>query len=411
MVNINFVLDKRGKPGTDPADLLPIHCQIRYKVNGKWEQMKFATGEKCAPKYFKGQRVYHSVNFARQVNDRLNEIGSNAERVYRDAVESGTMPTKAKFKERILNPVFSMKVERELVEDFRAFIGHHEAKGTKSTKAMKYTLTVLCEFSRATKFPLDYEGMTAYFHGKFVQFLKEKKGLKTNTIWSHVHRLRMFLNWTKKEGWNPYDRFLDGFKSPTERVQNIYLTAEDLERMAALELARRPGLAETRNWFLLACEVGLRCSDYPQVKRANIKEVPGGYDLVFRPNKTQKSSGKIVTVPLSKIAVSILLKYGFEMPKPISNQKFNKNLKALAGLAGIEKEISTHTARRTFATLRYLERHPVKSIMEITGHSTESEFYKYLCIEGEQNAGLFRERDQKYQTDVRGLLETKLKVA
>ncbi|MBK6996855.1 MAG: hypothetical protein IPH31_18725 [Lewinellaceae bacterium] len=41
--------------------------------------------------------------------------------------------------------------------------------------------------------------------------------------------------------------------------------------------------------------------------------------------------------------------------------------------------------------------------MKITGHRTEKEFYKYLCIEGEENAAMFRQKDERYNIKVSGL--------
>ena len=155
----------------------------------------------------------------------------------------------------------------------------------------------------------------------------------------------------------------------------------------------------------------MRYGDYHQLRKANLKEVPEGYDYTFEPRKTSKSSKVRVTVPLSLTAVKILLRYGFEMPAPVSNQKMNKGLKERARLAGIAKTIGTHTARRTFATLRYKDHIlPVQAIMMITGHRTEKEFYKYLCIEGQENAEMFRRLDDRYRIDTTGLLETKLKI-
>lgn len=88
----------------------------------------------------------------------------------------------------------------------------------------------------------------------------------------------------------------------------------------------------------------------------------------------------------------------------------NKGLKELATLAGIAKNVGTHTARRTFATLRYKDGFTVQAIMKITGHKTEKEFYKYLCIEGQENADMFRRTDDRYKITTTGLLQTKLKV-
>ncbi|MBK6996856.1 MAG: hypothetical protein IPH31_18730 [Lewinellaceae bacterium] len=97
-----------------------------------------------------------------------------------------------------------------------------------------------------------------------------------------------------------------------------------------LDLKKRPYLNDTRNWFLLACETGMRYSDYKQLHKSNLKEVVDGYDFNYEPRKTSKSSKMRVTVPLSGNVIHILLQYGFDMPRPVSNQKMNKGLKEVS---------------------------------------------------------------------------------
>ncbi len=95
------------------------------------------------------------------------------------------------------------------------------------------------------------------------------------------------------------------------------------------------------------------------------------------------------------------------MPEPISDQKMNVYLKELGKLAGLDEvvqtsitkggknilksspkyqEITTHTARRSFATNAYLAGLDSVTIMKITGHKTETSFMKYIKVTAEENA-------------------------
>ena len=98
-----------------------------------------------------------------------------------------------------------------------------------------------------------------------------------------------------------------------------------------------------------------------------------GYDFVYASRKTQKQTkGVPVTVPLTNMAVQVTVRHGFEIPKPASNQKMNAGLKKLMALAGIRKDISSHDARRTYATLTYkVWELDMYSIMMVTGHKTQ----------------------------------------
>lgn len=418
MINVIFALNRRKDDAPDMER--PIQCQIRYIVNGETVRMNFATGQTCKIRHFKNQKVYHTVQFATQINARLNEIRKRAERLYRDAVEQGKMPVKEKLKDQILLGTYKVEEERDLMTDFAAFIEYHNDKGT-SKGSMSHILnlkTHLEQFAKRQRFTLTYDNINLAFYGKFLRYLQDYEHrdgatYQENTVGNFIKKLKMFLNWAKGNGWNPYDYYHHpDFKIPDKRVDNIYLEQSELNALAALDLRNRPHLNLTRHWFLLACETGMRYSDYIQLKKSNIREVASGYDFIYEPRKTSKSSKMKVTVPLSVTAVQILLRYGFDMPRPVSNQKMNKGLKELATLAGIDKNVGTHTARRTFATLCYKGENeiPVQAIMKITGHRTEKEFYKYLCIDGQENADMFRQKDERYRIAASGLLEGNLKI-
>lgn len=417
MINIIFALNRR-KDDT-PNTERPIQCQIRYKVNGEHLRLNFATGKSCKIRYFKNQKVFHTVQFATQTNDRLKEIGDNAQRIYLAAIKDGLMPTPEKFKQQIISDTYEVKKERVLLDDFKGFVEYHQAKGTSKGSLSHITnlRTHLEQFSKKHRMILAYDSINLAFYGKFLRYLKDHKQrngetYEENTIGNFIKKFKMFLNWAKGNGWNSYEFYKHSeFKTPEKSVGNIYLEQSELDAIDALDLRKRPNLNDTRYWFLIACETGMRYSDYKQLRKQNIKQVTNGYDFLYTPVKTSKSSKVEVTVPLSSKAVRILMRYGFEMPAPISNQKMNKGLKELAMLAGIEKIVGTHTARRTFSTLRYKEKFPVQAIMKITGHKTEKEFYKYLCIEGEENAEMFRRMNDNYHIPATGLLESKLKIA
>ena len=104
---------------------------------------------------------------------------------------------------------------------------------------------------------------------------------------------------------------------------------------------------------------------------------------------------------------AIFRKYGNQPPKAQSNQSTNRVLKRLCRKAGITNFVSvvetsggvkhevthekcdmvtSHTARRSFATNAYRAGIPSLSIMQITGHSTETSFMKYIRISKEENA-------------------------
>jgi len=126
-------------------------------------------------------------------------------------------------------------------------------------------------------------------------------------------------------------------------------------------------------------------------------------------NKFNEKTNKEVFVPIDKRLYDMLEKYNFKSTS-ISNQKFNEHLKKIAEEAGIKETVITHitkggeavenkqfkyelvtshVARRSFATNYYKMGVDTLQIMAITGHKTEKEFLKYIKVTGEEKADLF----------------------
>lgn len=126
---------------------------------------------------------------------------------------------------------------------------------------------------------------------------------------------------------------------------------------------------------------------------------------------TYKTHNRVI-IPIGKRVKEILVKYNNRPPKPQSNQSTNRLLKKLCEKAGITElitytetvggkrkeqtvrkcdKVTTHTARRSFATNAFLSNmSPPLSIMAMTGHKTESSFMKYIRISKEENAQLLQ---------------------
>ena len=143
----------------------------------------------------------------------------------------------------------------------------------------------------------------------------------------------------------------------------------------------------------------MRYSDYSTLKNDNIQS---GFIV-----KKTKKTGVVVKIPIHPIVREILESYGGFPRYKGSKQNFNKVLKTAARLNGFNHEIlceftkggkivrqvkrkyemvASHTARRSFATNAYLAGIPIARIMMLTGHQSETSFFKYIKIRGDENA-------------------------
>lgn len=189
------------------------------------------------------------------------------------------------------------------------------------------------------------------------------------------------------------------FVKPVEESENIYLTLDEIQRIYSLDLSARAGLDRVRDAFVIGCYTGLRFSDLNQLRAENFID-DGKFVRV-----TMQKTDKPVFVPLNPQIRAILTKYNGVPPRILTNQKMNEYLKEVAQLAELNEKVTmsqtkgglkvtktlnkwelvtTHTARRSFATNAYLQGVATLDIMRLTGHRTETSFMKYIKVTNEE---------------------------
>jgi integrase len=194
------------------------------------------------------------------------------------------------------------------------------------------------------------------------------------------------------------------FKKPAEASENIYLSEAELKTLK-ITIMPNKHLEFVRDFFLLACYTGVRSQDYSKLNKSNL--INDGKMFKVRTEKTDEE----VIIPIHPEAKRILEKYN-GTPKTISNQKFNEYIKIVCEIAGLDemitlsmtvagkrvsttkpkfKCVSSHTARRSFATNAYKVGVPSLAIMAITGHRTEKVFLHYIKVTKEEHAMLSSE--------------------
>lgn len=227
---------------------------------------------------------------------------------------------------------------------------------------------------------------------------KRVSSLNNTTISKQLRTLKTFLSYAKKKGIaiNPGHK---DFSVKEYKMEVIALTQAELELLLALDLRSNKRLDQVRDVFCFSCVSGFRYSDLEQLHRGHIKD-----DEI---RLTVKKTKRPLIVPLNRFSKAILEKYReLEAPLPvISNQKFNKYIKELCKLAGINdpieiirykgaqkqstvyrkyEVISAHTGRKTFATLSLEKGIPAETVMKITGHADYKSFQRYVKVTEER---------------------------
>ena len=181
-------------------------------------------------------------------------------------------------------------------------------------------------------------------------FLRTEYKYSQNTTYKCMKFFKQVINKAIRAGLITVDPF-NGYKISIERVDRGYLTEDELCKMMQKEFASKR-LEQVRDIFIFACFTGLAYIDLANLRVDNIQKMFDGRLWIV--THRQKTNTK-VTVPLLPPAIKILKKYegkyldGQLLPI-ITNQKLNCYLKEIADICGIEKNLTFHLARHTFAT-------------------------------------------------------------
>jgi len=407
------------KPRFAPkADARFPHFQIYLQFTySKGQMLRYYTGV-TIPKEFWNKEKECAIQDRRfmeagQINIHLNKIKSEAEQIAARSLYNKTALNNETFKKELDTFLGKQEAKDERVTFFRffdAFISERAANPNYSKSSIKVygsTYNHLKAYAdQVLRKELTFADFNHTFFSEFSNHLFKKEYGN-----NYVHKLTSTLTTILKEAdrreVSPDLKIKSGWLVATrEEPPAIYLREDELKQLLHFDLSENTRLARVRDLFLIGCYTGLRFSDYTKIKPGNFKRTADGKEFIEM--MTQKTGMK-VSIPIKSELREILARNGNQAPPAISNQKFNDYLKELGALAGLNEPtmltrfqngqridetfpkyelITTHTARRSFATNAYKATVPVKYIMAVTGHKTEKEFYKYIRLRADEHAML-----------------------
>ncbi len=209
------------------------------------------------------------------------------------------------------------------------------------------------------------ERFVVAFHG----FLVREVHCHKNTAWVYLSALKHILSRARSRG-SEVDDLFSNYKLRNEYVERNYLTLDELRRLIKLDNLVAP-LQLVRDGFLFSCFTGLSFIDVKLLRMKHIRYV--GDDVWIETTRTK--TGCRVQVRLFELPQTILARHiPVDAEYPIfalpSNSWSNTRLGQLMQLAGIEKHITFHSARHTFATtLTLAQGMPIETISKLLGHS------------------------------------------
>lgn len=425
-VSVSFILkEPKGKEET----LIVFRVSAGRKINSR-----FSTGYKIKPKYWdstkKKVRNVADVSNSLEINNYLDQLKNEFNKIVADKISKGEVVTKESFKD--IYHSISNKEQIKENDDEMTFFKYCElfiegkkkslkkdSKRGKSTTVSAYEQAInhIKEFQQDEGFKVDFESIDLEFYYDFIEYMQTKKKkdgtfYSANTIGKHIKTLKTILNSATYEGYNSNLKYKHSeFKIVKELTTAIYLDNDELMKMFELDLSKYPEHQTARDIFIIGCETGQRISDYNELSKCQIVKHKGEDFFVVNQKKTGNKVLCLITPVIRKIMND---RYEGKPPKPMIEQYINSCIKEVAQMAGIDefvrferteggkkvvKEIpkydliSTHTARRSYSTIKYKVGVDVHDIMPLTGHKSEREFLKYIREDGKDKAARIVQSD------------------
>lgn len=214
-------------------------------------------------------------------------------------------------------------------------------------------------------------------------YLKAEKDLCQNTLIRYMKALKKITNRCLANDWIQKDPFA-GIKFREEPTEPEFLTLEEVDRIYNCNPGSKR-LEVIKDMFLMSAFTGLAFTDVSQLTEDHIVTDNDGNKWIRKPRQKTKLMSNI---PLLDVPLAIIEKYqgdkkaakkGVLLPIPC-NQVMNRYLKEIAEICKINKHLTMHTARHTYATLCLSQGVSLKNVSKMLGHASVKMTERYARV-------------------------------
>jgi len=323
-------------------------------------------------------RVKGNSEIARQINKRLDTWETKVREHYNQFIRDEKNITASLLKNSVLGRLDKKNLLQEYFDnhekEVKSKIGIDYSKGTHKNyvTTSRHLVNYLNKDFRSQFISLkdvDYN-----FIAGFETYLKLDADNSNNGAIKHIQRLKKVINLAIKRGdlsSNPFATY----KMKKEIVNREFLTKEELISIEEVEL-KNGTLRKVRDIFVFICYTGISFSDLMELSEENVTV---GIDGDLWINIERKKTGVDTRIPILPPALAIIDRYkdhpgavsrGVLLPM-MSNQKLNHYLKEIAVKCKINKPVTCHIGRHTFATTITLNNDiPIETVSKMLGHAS-----------------------------------------
>lgn len=369
--NLLFLIKKSKIKANGTA---PIY--LRITINGKPKEI--ASKRYVAPDLWdsKLQKVIGKSEEVKSLNRYLKtleqQVYDTHHAILKDKITATSAVLKSKLqgvddKQRMLIPIF-----KDHNNKIKELVGKEYAPGTleRYKTSLKHTIAFLewkYQISDINIAKINHAFITEYeFYLRSVRNCNNNTAVKYIKNFGKIIKICLANEWIDK---NPFANY----KAKVREVERVYLTEEEIQTILNKDF-KTERLSLVRDIFLFSCFTGLAYIDVKNLTKLHISIGIDGEKWIFTHRQKTESASKIPILPVTQMIID---KYA-QHPQCInenrllpilSNQKMNAYLKEIAGVCEIEKDLTFHIARHTFATTVTLTNGvPIESVSKMLGH-------------------------------------------
>lgn len=363
---------KRAKASSN--GLVPIYTRIT--VNGKRIELstnRFVEIDKWSTE---AGKMKGNSEEACSINNHLDLFKNQIRDAQMDLIHSKVTITAAILKDKLLGIDKKVRTLVPIFQDhnkkIKELIGKEYAPGTleRYTTSLKHTI----EFMQ-WKYNISDIDITKIDHAFITDYefwLRSVRNCNNNTAVKYIKNFNKIIKICLANDWLDKNPFAN-YKAKVKEVERVYLTEAEIQTIIEKEF-KTERLSLVRDIFLFSCFTGLAYIDVKNLTKSHISHGIDGEQWIFTHRQKTESASKIPILPVTQMIID---KYNNHPQSTnedkllpiLSNQKMNAYLKEIAAICEINKELTFHIARHTFATTVTLTNGvPIESVSKMLGH-------------------------------------------
>ncbi|MBP7396123.1 MAG: site-specific integrase [Flavobacterium sp.] len=363
---------KRAKASVN--GLVPIYTRIT--INGKRIELSSNRFVEMSKWSTEAGKMKGNSEEARSINSHLDMLRIQIIDMQMELVHKKIPVTAETLKNKILGVDERARMLIPIFQDhnnkIKELVGKEYAPGT--LERYKTSLSHTIEFLQWKYKVSDIEinKIDHAFVTDYEFWLRSVRNCANNTAVKYIKNFNKIIKICLANDWLDKNPFAN-YKSKVKEVERVYLSEEEIQNIIEKDF-KTERLSLVRDIFLFSCFTGLAYIDVKNLTKSHISIGIDGEKWIFTHRQKTESASKIPILPLTQMIID---KYednpqsvNQEKLLPIlSNQKMNAYLKEIATVCNIEKELTFHIARHTFATTVTLTNGvPIESVSKMLGH-------------------------------------------